>query len=167
MQKTGTIHHLCNPSGVNCFLAAGMAAFFSAFVFWMPCSSGNLVYQPKPASLVVQVNGLKSAKGQLLVALFAGEKGFPDKARFAYRTVRVPAKSEFTLDEIPPGTYSLAIVHDENQNNVLDKNLLGIPKEGYGFSSVTGQKLMRPDYRKSMFQVSESDPKIGIQMSYW
>jgi uncharacterized protein (DUF2141 family) len=39
------------------------------------------------------------------------------------------------FEGIPPGTYSLAVVQDENMNGKLDTNWLGIPKEGYGFAN--------------------------------
>ena len=37
--------------------------------------------------------------------------------------------------EIPPGTYAIGVYIDENENEKLDTNFLGIPKEQYGFSN--------------------------------
>tara|TARA_B100000287_G_C20266459_1_gene636179 strand:- start:8 stop:430 length:423 start_codon:yes stop_codon:yes gene_type:complete len=37
--------------------------------------------------------------------------------------------------EIPPGTYAIGVYIDENDNEKLDTNFLGIPKEQYGFSN--------------------------------
>jgi uncharacterized protein (DUF2141 family) len=39
------------------------------------------------------------------------------------------------FEDIPPGTYALAIIHGENSTGKLDTNWLGIPTEGYGFSN--------------------------------
>ncbi len=39
------------------------------------------------------------------------------------------------FEDIPPGRYALAVIHDENMNGKLDANWLGVPKEGYGFSN--------------------------------
>jgi len=39
------------------------------------------------------------------------------------------------FEDIPPGTYALVVIHDENMNGKLDTNWVGIPKEGYGFSN--------------------------------
>ena len=39
------------------------------------------------------------------------------------------------FNDIPPGTYAIAVFHDENANGKLDKNFLGIPCEGYGASN--------------------------------
>ena len=39
--------------------------------------------------------------------------------------------------DLVPGTYVLVLLHDENENNKLD-TMLGIPKEGFGFSRNPG-----------------------------
>ena len=53
---------------------------------------------------------------------------------------------------------------DENNNGILDKNFLGIPKEGYGFSTnpfVFGT----PDFDDAKFELN-SDKSIDIEMIY-
>ncbi len=40
------------------------------------------------------------------------------------------------FEDISPGTYALAVIHDENGNGKLDTNWVGIPTEGYGFSGL-------------------------------
>lgn len=37
--------------------------------------------------------------------------------------------------DIEHGTYALAVIHDESMNGEIDTNWLGVPREGYGFSS--------------------------------
>jgi uncharacterized protein (DUF2141 family) len=44
---------------------------------------------------------------------------------------------------------------DENDNNELDFNLIGIPKEGYGFSNNVGQ-FGAPEYVKAKFIIKEN-----------
>ena len=41
---------------------------------------------------------------------------------------------EFVFTGLPAGKFAVAVFHDENGNDTLDTNLLGIPKEGYAFS---------------------------------
>ncbi len=47
---------------------------------------------------------------------------------------------ELTLHGLPDGTYAVRLFHDENNNGELDTNLLGIPREGYGFSNNSGER---------------------------
>jgi uncharacterized protein (DUF2141 family) len=51
----------------------------------------------------------------------------------------IPARCDF--GDIPPGTYAIAVIHDENSHGKLDTNRLGVPTEGYGFSGDAGALL--------------------------
>jgi uncharacterized protein (DUF2141 family) len=42
------------------------------------------------------------------------------------------------------GTYALAFLHDENSNGVLDRDLIGWPQEGFGFSNDASPGLGGP-----------------------
>jgi uncharacterized protein (DUF2141 family) len=44
-------------------------------------------------------------------------------------------RCDFEFSDIKPGNYAIAVIHDENRNE-LDTNMFGIPKEGYGFPVV-------------------------------
>ena len=60
--------------------------------------------------------------------------------------------------------------HDENNNGTLDSGLLGIPKEGYCFSTNYRPRLSAPSFRNVAFPF-RPDPKTGamtipIEMQY-
>jgi uncharacterized protein (DUF2141 family) len=42
----------------------------------------------------------------------------------------------YSLEDLSPGEYAIAMVHDENSNLKLDTNLVGAPVEGYAASGV-------------------------------
>jgi uncharacterized protein (DUF2141 family) len=56
----------------------------------------------------------------------------------------IPARCDF--GDIPPGTYAIAVIHDENSHGKLDTNRLGVPTEGYGFSGDAGALLGAPSF---------------------
>ena len=56
------------------------------------------------------------------------------------------------FEDIPPGTYALAVIHDENVNGILDTHWLGVPAEGYGFSSDAKALLGAPSFSAASFQ---------------
>src|SRR5712691_480561 len=89
------------------------------------------------ADLEVNVARIRSSQGNVNVALYADEATFlKDNERLA--GVRIPAQPgtvSTTFTKLKPGTYAVAVYHDENGNGRLDKNFLGIPREGYGFSN--------------------------------
>ena len=68
--------------------------------------------------------------------------------------------------DIPPGTYALAVIHDENMNGKLDTNWLGIPKEGYGFSNDAKALLSAPSFSAASFSYEGGDLALTITLHY-
>lgn len=92
------------------------------------------------ATLTIRVVGAKNSKGQIAIALFNGETGFPANRSNTVRTLQVKIdpqtlSGQVTLNNLPRGVYAVSVFHDENMNGRLDKNVFGIPKEGYGASN--------------------------------
>jgi uncharacterized protein (DUF2141 family) len=52
-------------------------------------------------------------------------------------------------------------MHDENDNRKLDRNLFGVPTEGYGVSNNHTYALSSPKWDESTFVV-ESGKSVGL-----
>ncbi len=61
---------------------------------------------------------------------------------------------------------ALAVVHDENMNGKLDTNLLGIPKEGYGFSNDAKASLGAPTFSAASFPYEGKNLELKISLDY-
>ena len=74
-------------------------------------------------------------------------------------------RAVFTFSGLPDGTYSIFVFHDVNNNNKLDKNFFGIPKEGYGAS---GNKLpfaAAPKFSENKFVLAnQSSVQLRIRL---
>lgn len=70
------------------------------------------------------------------------------------------------FEDIPPGTYALAVIHDENMNGVLDTNALGIPREGYGFSNDARAWFGPPSFADASFHYDGRGVDLTIAMHY-
>jgi uncharacterized protein (DUF2141 family) len=70
------------------------------------------------------------------------------------------------FEDIPPGTYALVVIHDENMNGKLDTNLLGIPTEGYGFSNDAKALLGAPSFSPAGFQYNGETLDLTISLHY-
>jgi uncharacterized protein (DUF2141 family) len=68
--------------------------------------------------------------------------------------------------DIPPGTYALVVVHDENMNSKLDNNWLGIPTEGYGFSNNAKAMFSAPSFSAASFPYDGQDMALTISLNY-
>ena len=58
-----------------------------------------------------------------------------------------------TINILKPGSYSFKYFHDKNNNNKIDTNFIGIPKEGFGFANNAMNKFGPPDFKKTIFEV--------------
>ena len=116
-------------------------------------------------NLSVTVQGIKAGQGNLRIAVFdeAHRDGFP--AGEYLHGVEVAATEEQLTVEIPdvePGQYAIAIIQDVNENKKLDKNVLGIPKEPYGFSGKW--KSGKCSYEKALFNIDEDGFEVTIRL---
>ncbi len=117
----------------------------------------------------VVINGIRSEKGKLVLAIFKDQEGF--KNRKPIKRVELN-KSELEGNEIVlklnPGIYGLSVLDDENENNKMDYNFIGMPKEGFGFSNYYHKGLSKPHFDKFKFEIIKNKIKlIDIQLRYF
>lgn len=115
------------------------AALISALAISVTPTAINAADSPRPAAnhiLTLQIDNLRSQRGQILVCLTSNPKAFPDCSKDASSVrMAVPAANagQFTATAPRAGSYAIAVVHDENGNGKMDKAIF-LPKEGFGFS---------------------------------
>ena len=110
--------------------------------------------QEETVDLTIQINGLNSDKGTLLIALYNKKENFLKKA-FKGNIIKIKdKKSEVTFQKLPKGEYAVSFVHDENDNKKMDSNFLGIPKEDYGCSNNARGFMGPPKYDDAKFNLN-------------
>ena len=130
----------------------------------------NSSFSNPASNISIEIINLKSNKGYVLVSLFNDAKGFPNSAAAAVGKTKVQihngrAMASFT--NLPGGKYAAAILHDENNNLKMDFNLVGMPKEGYGFSNDAKGFFGPPSFEKAAFVVEGGDKRVIIKASYF
>lgn len=118
-------------------------------------------------SLEIDVQKLRSQKGLLRICLTARPQSFPDCKNDAQALTRsVPAsQTVVTFDGLAPGSYAAAIIHDENGNGKLD-TLMGIPREGFGFSRNPAIGFGPPRFDAARFAVGGEAAPQAVRMRY-
>jgi uncharacterized protein (DUF2141 family) len=119
-------------------------------------------------SIKISIPNIKSDKGEILIALFNKSDGFPENVTTAYQTAKLKAKKglqSITLQNISDGRYALAIFHDENGDEKMNKNMLGIPKEGYGVSNNVKNLMSAPTFKEAAF-IHNRNSELSIQLNY-
>ncbi len=104
------------------------------------------------SDLVLEVEGLETMDGQILVGLFDSEAGFEAEQEMIGRTVPVSGETtRITFDDLPVGNYAIKVFHDEDSDGKLDTNGLGIPSEPYGFSNNASDPFSAPEWDEARF----------------
>jgi uncharacterized protein (DUF2141 family) len=117
--------------------------------------------------VTIKVEGVKDKVGKVAALLFADGNGFPNEAAKAAHKVQVDAKpgtTEIKVTGLKPGRYAICVIHDENQNALLDRNFLGIPKEGVAISN--GIRREKPTFEKAVIEIKEGDTVV-LPLKYW
>jgi uncharacterized protein (DUF2141 family) len=123
---------------------------------------------PTGVDVTLNVSGLRSTKGQLMVCLTKNPKAFPDCSKDASAIKKLlPASQAGTVvfSNIAAGTYAAAIVHDENGNNKMDLRIF-IPREGFAFSRNPAIRMGPPKFGSASFSVSSADVSQSVKMKY-
>ena len=119
------------------------------------------------ASLEVDVARLRSARGQLRLCLTSQPDKFPScigDARAVRRSVAADG-APIRFDGLPFGAYAVAVIHDENGNRKLD-TMLGIPREGFGFSRNPAIGFGAPRFSAASFALDAGGAQQRITMRY-
>lgn len=117
-------------------------------------------------TLTVQAKGFASDKGEAAIAVYRDADAFPMKIEKSVAKVRVKivggeAKAEFA--NLPAGRYAVAVYHDANNNNKMDTNFLGIPKEATGASRNPKARMGPPKFADASFDFPTAEA-IVIQI---
>ena len=121
--------------GINLFMGL---SFISLASYIQPVQQTN-----------IKVTGIRSSKGNIIVQVFKDNATYEDQKPFKKITfdkkALVNGMLSVTLD-LEPAIYGFTMIDDENGNGDIDKNLIGMPKEGFGFSNFFLEKMKKPKF---------------------
>jgi uncharacterized protein (DUF2141 family) len=114
--------------------------------------------------VTLKLTNLGGEKGQIAVAAFDDADAFPDRSNQAvlskfFALSTSSSETTVTLD-LKPGRYALALFLDANKNQKLDKNLVGAPKERFGFSNNPRITFGAPNFNECDFEVVSGKKQV-------
>jgi uncharacterized protein (DUF2141 family) len=124
-----------------------------------------LLAEAQLASLKVTVAGLNPAEGTVEVSLFNSEETYM-QTPLVQQSLAVDGKEELTFEfaGLLEGDYAVVVVHDENDNGVLDTGFLGFGGESYAFSNNATTFLGRPSFESAHIVVGKDDVETVIDL---
>ena len=145
------------------------AAWLAALLLMMSCHAVAFAQSPCPG-IHVKVLNIRNSTGTVDCALFESPEGFPiDVLRSATNVMVIKVRNtqaRCDFEDIPPGTYALAVIHDENMDGKLDTNWFGVPTEGYGFSNDAQGWLGAPSFSAASFTYDGRNLELTISLHY-
>ena len=124
---------------------------------------------PSSTWINVIVEGVRSGSGLVTVTLYADEsRRFLAKGgSLQVGRVKAVAGSTRVCITVPqPGTYALAIYHDENGNQKIDRTGIGLPAEGYGFSNNPSTLAGLPAFSSVRLAIPRAGLASRVRMKY-
>lgn len=129
----------------------------------------SCVGEPSQTRLLVTVQNVRSPEGLIAVTVYPD-----DPSRFLVKhgslfVERVPAKAPTTriCIYVPgPGTYGVAVYHDADGNHKLNRNGLGLPLEGFGFSNNPTATFGMPRFSEVRLPIDHSNIETRIRLTY-
>ena len=158
----------------RCALVAASLAFAACAISTARAqpSANGLGDPERPQRRLIVTVVTRNDRGRVFCALWRGREGYPTRREHAVgeamdRTVR-GRRAVCVFDDVEPGDgYAVAVFHDENANNDLDRNIFGIPSEGTGASNDAHNMFGPPHYDHARFRVpAVPEHRMTIHIHY-
>lgn len=108
--------------------------------------------------LIIKISNIEKVQGSIKIGVFNSDTNFlKEGAAIKNYSVKVEKNTAtITIFDLPKGEYAVSMYHDENSDNICNRNLVGIPKEAYGFSNNVKPVLSAPTFNECKFSFYES-----------
>jgi uncharacterized protein (DUF2141 family) len=142
-----------------------MKIYFSFILIFIITSylsaQDTLSAETETGDLNVIIFGFENSEGTARIGLSNSEElwEMQDTAYRGFIAEIINDSVNVIFENIPFGEYGIKVHHDEDGNNEMNTNFLGIPTENYGFSNNASGTFGQPDWEEAKF-IFDSDNKI-------
>ena len=125
-------------------------------------SSFASAQESEGVTITVTIENVLSDEGQILGAIHSEETFM--KAPGVKNEIIKATKGEVTLkfSNVTPGTFAIMLLHDSNNNNRMDFEANGMPKESYATSGDV-DLYGPPTFNATKFEIAEEDLEFRIR----
>jgi uncharacterized protein (DUF2141 family) len=116
--------------------------------------------------LRIQVAGVKSAEGHVRVDVCVASEFLKD-CRYSGAARATPGVTTVLVRDVPPGVYAVQAYQDRNDNHEVDRNVLGLPTEGVGFSNDAPIRLRAPTFKSAAFDYEGGEQTISLKLKHF
>ncbi len=136
-----------------------MPVLFLTFFLWFGTSTAPV------ATLKIQIQNIQKSGGTLRVGIYKPSEKFKTATPFVGKQVRIDKPGEQRVEfELAPGTYAVALYHDLNDNDKIDKYFFGYPKEPFGLSNNFRPLFAAPEFQDCAIELPAQGKSISISL---
>ena len=118
--------------------------------------------------LTIEIQNIESLKGDIRIGVFNANEKFL-KENYIFRNYKIAVKNNteaIVIDDLPKGDYAFILYHDRNADGKLNRSILGVPKEAFGFSNNVRPKLSKPTFEECKFSLKE-DLVLTVELGFY
>jgi uncharacterized protein (DUF2141 family) len=127
----------------------------------------TVAVQAQAASVTVTITNIRDARGVVRVAICPRADFLQPHCPYFGIAAAETGSVVVTITGVPPGIYAAQAYQDANSNGILDRNWLGMPKEGMGFSRDAPMRFGPPNFADAAFTLGVADAAISFRMRYF
>jgi uncharacterized protein (DUF2141 family) len=120
------------------------------------------------SNLAIKITDVRSTTGNFILGFYKDSKSFKKRQPFKWDKVAKKDMQNGVLvfkTALPPGTYGIALLDDENNNGKVDYGFF-LPIEGFGFSGYIHRGMSIPTFKDFDFQHISADKEVVIKVKY-
>jgi len=140
----------------------------AAIVFALVMSVVPASYSQAAGKIIVTVTRLHSDKGVVRCGLFNSPNGFrkPGSQFLGVNATPSGGTATCTFENVPPGTYAVALFHAEKNETQMTYGFFGSPDQGYGFSNNPDTTFGPASFKDASFTYPGGDMPLTVKVSY-
>lgn len=117
-------------------------------------------------TLTVEFSIPAGAEGKIFAGLYDTAEKFPKQGSEKMGQMAEAKGNKVTLvfNDLAAGRYAISAYLDRNGNQALDTNILGVPKEPYGFSRDARGTVGPPGFAEAAIEHDGKDQTISIEL---
>ena len=134
-----------------------------------PMAAAECEGRETATKLLVHVTGVSGSRGEVAVTVYPDDPRRFLAPKGKLLRARVPARTPVTSAcfWLPrAGVYAIAVYHDTNADHDFNRNLAGLPVEGFGFSNDPPTSIGLPPFRSVRFSVAGPESVIRVKLRY-
>jgi uncharacterized protein (DUF2141 family) len=120
----------------------------------------------RAGDVTVSVANVRGDMGHVRVALCTQATFLKDDCAYNASAPARRGETVVNVTGVEPGHYAAQVFYDDTDAGKVHQNVLGIPREGVGFSNDARLHLRGPRFRDAAFPVAEGGAQIRLKLRY-